>query len=146
MVHRRRAAATVVALGFVLLPAVSARADDGKRAAKECQQWRRSCESECERQRREARDADAAIASRQSGLAHSIVAATDGVADEARRFARLSRGRQVQNPRTQDDDRCLPAPVVPEVPLGVLLPTSAALALGLGATVQHRRRSRIAVR
>ncbi len=145
MVHRRRAAAAVVALGVVLLPAMPARADDGKGAAKDCQQWRRSCESDCERQRRQAGEADVATTSAQGGIARSIVMATSGVGEEARRFARLSRGREVRNPRTQDDDRCLPAPVVPEVPFGALLPTSAIVALGLGVAVQHRRRSRIAV-
>ena len=154
MVHRRKIAAAAVALGCFLIPSSPAHADDDTSRPRDCQEWRRSCESECERRRREPDDAkddaddDAETdAATTNGVLRVVEAAVRDVAAEGRRLAESSRGRQGRPPRLQGDDDvvCAPAPVVPEAPLGILLPASAAAAIGAVAVVQSRRRRRLII-
>ena len=68
--------------------------------------------------------------------------------DDERRFETSSRGRRRHHHHHghhhhHDDDECGPLPVVPEVPLPMILPLSAAGIAGVVLTVHRRRDARL---
>lgn len=144
MVHRRLLGLVTLALVAVVAIPSPARADDGRRPEdRSCQSWRRSCEDECERDddeddRDEAMEAEAAGT---GGIARRVAVALRTAEDDAKRLVREGAAERRRRADVQSEPPCAPAPVIPEAPLGVLLPVAGAAVLGAAVAIQRRRRT-----